>query len=358
MRYLIKLLILFTVLPASAQILENKEVHKLPHMDASTTRDVIHIPDILGFKTLKCDFHIHTVFSDGEVWPTVRIDEAWNNGLDAIALTDHIEYRPKKNILKGDLNESYKIAKKRADEIGFLLIKGIEITRSKPIGHLNALFIEDAIPLDVKDPIDAVNAANRQGAFVMWNHPGWPDDKCTLYPVHKKLIEEKKIHGVETFNHLEYYPISFDWCKEMNLAFMSNSDVHHTIAYRYGTEKNVRPMTLVFATDHSVEGIKEALFAGRSVAYFNGQMAGPDNLLRALLSESLDLRIINPASGLVEIMNLSDIPYVFKIKDQLINIPINKCIRMQLPIEGELVVLNCQTGSDTYLTLALPLVEL
>ena len=29
----------------------------------------INIPDILGYKTLKCDFHMHTVFSDGMVWP-------------------------------------------------------------------------------------------------------------------------------------------------------------------------------------------------------------------------------------------------------------------------------------------------
>ena len=51
-------------------------------------------------KTLKCDFHIHTVFSDGKVWPDIRVAEAWQEGLDAIAITDHIEYRPNKEILK------------------------------------------------------------------------------------------------------------------------------------------------------------------------------------------------------------------------------------------------------------------
>ena len=33
-------------------------------------------------------------------------------------ITDHIEYRPNKEILKGDLNESYKIAKKAGDAMG------------------------------------------------------------------------------------------------------------------------------------------------------------------------------------------------------------------------------------------------
>ena len=39
---------------------------------------------------------MHSVFSDGLVWPTVRVDEAYRDGLDAISLTEHIEYRPHK----------------------------------------------------------------------------------------------------------------------------------------------------------------------------------------------------------------------------------------------------------------------
>ena len=53
----------------------------------------IVIPDLKDYLTLKCDFHIHTVFSDGSVWPTVRVDEAYREGLDAISITDHIEGR-------------------------------------------------------------------------------------------------------------------------------------------------------------------------------------------------------------------------------------------------------------------------
>ena len=56
-------------------------------------RRIPNIPDIPGYQTLICDFHMHTVFSDGRVWPTVRVDEAWREGLDAIAITDHLEYQ-------------------------------------------------------------------------------------------------------------------------------------------------------------------------------------------------------------------------------------------------------------------------
>ena len=74
-------------------------------------RGNIAIPDLNGYVTLKCDFHTHTVFSDGLVWPTVRIDEAYREGLDAIAITDHIEYRPYKEDVVASHNRSYEIAK-------------------------------------------------------------------------------------------------------------------------------------------------------------------------------------------------------------------------------------------------------
>src|SRR5215469_8054916 len=84
----------------------------------------IDIPDLKGYVTLKCDFHIHTVFSDGSVWPTIRIDEAYRDGLDAISITDHLEYRPKKDDIVATHNRSYEIARSAAQTGGIMLIKG------------------------------------------------------------------------------------------------------------------------------------------------------------------------------------------------------------------------------------------
>ena len=50
------------------------------------------LPDIPGYLTLKADFHLHTVFSDGHVWPSFRVREAIRDGLDVISLTEHIDY--------------------------------------------------------------------------------------------------------------------------------------------------------------------------------------------------------------------------------------------------------------------------
>jgi len=47
-------------------------------------RKILNLADLPGYVTLKCDFHLHTVFSDGNVWPLNRISEAYPKGLDAI----------------------------------------------------------------------------------------------------------------------------------------------------------------------------------------------------------------------------------------------------------------------------------
>ncbi len=329
--------------------LRNRDVYEVTEMEQSYIRTEIAIPDIPGYQTLKCDFHIHTVFSDGKVWPDIRVNEAWQQGLDALAITDHIEYRPHKEILKGDLNESYKIARKAADGIGFIVIKGTEITRDKPLGHLNALFVDDVIPMDVADPLEAINEARKQGAFIMWNHPGWPDDKSTVYPVHEQLIREKKIDGVEVFNSVEYYPVIFDFAAANQLAFMANSDIHNLITGDYGT--GLRPMTLVFATEKSEKGIKEALFAKRTAAFFHGELAGKPEFLEPLVMACLQPRRVT--GKMLEITNVSDIDFrLTGDNGSLYIIPARKTLLVGNPAAANLTVLNCHTGMDRKLVIA------
>ena len=136
-------------------------------------RRPVRLPDIPGYRTLKCDLHIHTVFSDGAVWPNVRSEEAWREGLDAIAITDHIEYQPHADDLPTKHNRAFEIAKPLGDELAVTVIRGSEVTRDMPPGHLNAVFLRTSEPLDTTTWRDALEAAHAQGAFVFWNHPGW-----------------------------------------------------------------------------------------------------------------------------------------------------------------------------------------
>ena len=64
------------------------------------------------YELISTDLHIHTAFSDGSVWPNIRVDEALKEGLDLISITDHLEYQPHKaDIPHPNRNRSYEIAK-------------------------------------------------------------------------------------------------------------------------------------------------------------------------------------------------------------------------------------------------------
>ncbi len=182
---------------------------------------------IPGFETLKCDFHIHTVFSDGLVWPTVRIEEAWREGLHAISLTDHIEHQPHKEDIPTSHNRPYYIAVQQAARRNILLVMGAEITRDTPPGHFNAIFLTDVNALHTEDILDAVGAANEQGAFVFWNHPGWKGPERGQWgDVQATLYERGWLHGIEVCNEDTYYPEAHAWAIEKNLTLVGNSDIH------------------------------------------------------------------------------------------------------------------------------------
>lgn len=285
-------------------------------------RTPVRIPDIPGYLTLKCDFHIHTVFSDGKVWPDVRSEEAWREGLDAIAITDHIEYQPHKADLPTKHNRSYEIAKPAGDNLQVIVIRGSEITRSMPPGHLNAIFIKDATKLDTKQWRDAVKAAQQQGAFIFWNHPGWtgqqPDGVARWYDEHTELLEQGALKGIEVVNSRDYYPEAHRWCLEKKLTMLSNSDIHAPLNLDYDVhEGDHRPLTLVFARERTAEAIREALFNRRTAVYSGELLVGEERFLRPILERSL---VVIPPAGRIkgkgrvyaQLRNESEVPLKLK----------------------------------------------
>ncbi len=296
-------------------------------------RKIVNIPDIPGYVTLKCDFHLHTVFSDGSVWPANRVAEAYIYGLDAISITDHIEYLPHKDFIPTDHNAAWKISQGAAAEGNIILVHGAEITRSMPPGHLNALFITDATALDKDSVSDAIEEAIKQGAFIQWNHPGWraqePDGIPKMYPLHKSYLEKKWIHGIEFFNDSEYYPPVLTFCMENNLAVMANSDKHGNISEDYQKpEYPNRPMTLVFAKARTHDALKEALFAGRTLAYFKDIVAGKEEFAKPFFYQCISVAkpyYQNDRSLFFEITNRSDITF------SLVNGPAEAPASLTLP---------------------------
>jgi predicted metal-dependent phosphoesterase TrpH len=275
----------------------------------------LQFPDIPGYKTLKCDFHQHTVFSDGSVWPDIRVQEALRDGLDAISLTEHLEYQPHKDdIPHPDRNRSYNIAVEEAKNHDLIIVKGSEITRKMPPGHNNAIFLSDPNKLLVDDSIQVFREAKKQGAFIFWNHPNWTpqrkDGMATLTDVHRLLIREKLLDGIEVANDQTFSIEALQIALDNNLTIMGTSDIHKLIDWDFKVpEGGHRPITLVFAKERTAESIKDALINRRTVAVYKNLLIGRNEFLVPLIESSLKItsaKYIGKYNVLgVEIENLS-----------------------------------------------------
>jgi hypothetical protein len=309
---------------------------------AGQTRREIRFPDILDYKTLKCDFHMHTVFSDGTVWPTVRVDEAWREGLDVISITDHIEYQPHEEDVPTNHNRPYKIAFGSAKQKNIMLIKGTEITRDTPPGHFNAIFLKDANPVDTEELTDATKAAYQQGAFIFWNHPGWKPEHKGWFDIHTTLYKNKWMHGIEVANGGTYYPEAHEWAIEKNLTMIGNSDIHQPSLKLETTPEDHRTMTLVFVKEKNQEGLKEALVEGRTAVWLDKQLIGKRRYLQAIFKKSVEIgKPHNSYRGTIsfEIQNHSDIDIdmerVGKLGPGALMLPANSTTLVEVKVDKD-----------------------
>ncbi len=281
---------------------------------AGQSRDPLPVPDVRGFQTLKCDFHMHTVFSDGEVWPTTRVAEAWREGLDAIAITDHAGYNPHKPDVSVDLSRPQALAAPLASRLGVLLVPAVEIMEGDT--HFNVLFVTDPSAFWGLKLVDALKQGRAQNAFMFWNHPGWKQT-ADWFPNIDALYKEKLFDGVELVNGRSFYAPAFPWIEEKKLAILSNTDVHTPTLPSY--QNRSRPLTLVFARTRDLDGIREALTARRTAAWMGGELWGSDEMLSglwdgavALRTSALSLRIAGP-QAVIELQNRSAIPFQVRV---------------------------------------------
>ena len=286
-----------------------------------TCRKEIMIPSSLnGYNVYKADLHTHSIFSDGLVHPKWRVYEAWQDGLDVMAVTEHIENRAYENMFheylkeytdkeyqKGpaglknvDINFSIREAKKEAVKYGITIIPGSEITRSgSEVGHFNALFTTDNNLIYDEDPVQSIRNAKSQGALVMHNHPGWRRKDIKMTPTEKTAYGEGLIDGVEVMNGGMFFPGIIDRVREYNQFIAANTDVHRTTACDYRLTGADRPMTLILAKDKSLESLREALLQRRTIAFGFNTLCGSEELLRDFFHACVKVTRINETSVLV-----------------------------------------------------------
>lgn len=298
--------------------------HATPH---EVARNEFILPEVEGYKVLKSDLHTHSLYSDGSVLPEYRVKEAWVDGLDVVAITEHIEWRPREgemiSYLKGyfacepqqsddskvlaDLNVANRVATVAALDYGVTVIPGAEITRNPhTIGHYNALFVQDVNTMYDPDPAESIRKARAQGAIIMHNHPGWVRTSVEMLEFEKQVYGEGLIDGVEVMNGEEFYPPIIDRASEMGLFISANTDIHGTTAMDYVAQGHRRNMTFILAKDNTLESIKEALLSRRTLAYSFGSLAGEESLVRKFFMACVQFDVVGEGSNGTRLIRMTN----------------------------------------------------
>ena len=353
MKELSKYILVVILLAITATVTAQDNPLEYPFAVQQSRNDII-IPKVNGLNVYKADFHLHTIYSDGDVTPEMRVIEAWRDGLDIIAITDHMEYRriersllrymkdyiredlrdlPKgvnTNILTKDpdslgllvdFNIPHELAVSKARNYGIHVVRGVEITR-KSLGDYNALFTTDNNAIYDPDLEQTIRNARAQGAFIIHNHP-MRDKKSenTITPFTNDLYAKGLIDGVEVFNGRWKWQHLFSHCINGGYTPFSNSDAHDYIYWKYeapasdGGAIRYRNMTLVLAKKLDDKHIHDALKKGNTLAYGNNTIVGREDLLKALFdaSVSFELQRTDTKEHNIIVRNNSSLPYYIQV---------------------------------------------
>ena len=324
----------------------NKDINRHSIRYSRGARTEIVLPQVNGYNIYKADLHTHSAFSDGSVLPEYRVKEAWVDGLDVMAVTEHIEYRRQeskmleylqdyakkgeeidnwdiinkpadKKGIRVDLNYAVTLSQKAAEQYGLLIIPGTEITRNpQQIGHYNALFTTDNNAIYDADPLQSFRNAKAQGALIQHNHPGWQRKSIDMPEFEVKAYAEGLIDGIEIMNGSDFYPGAIDRAKELGLFMSANTDIHGTTAMDYANVEVGRNMTLIFAKEKTLEAMREALEARRTLAYAFGNVAGDERLLKDFFLACVKFEPVMKDyknRQIFTITNTSSIPFAFRI---------------------------------------------
>ena len=288
----------------------------MPVLPVDAQSRAIEFPDVDGYHTLAVDLHTHSVFSDGSVWPVIRVQESERDGVALLAVTEHLEYQPRAaDIPNPDRNRAFAVAAEYAgaEAPGVIVVNGAEISRDMPPGHCNAVFLSDANALLRDDVMEVFEEANRQGAFVFWNHPNWipqrRDGVARLTDMHRRLIADGLLHGIEVANAHMYSAEALQIALDYELAILGVSDIHGLVDWEYDVHGGGhRTVTLVLAEERTAESIREALHANRTAAWKDNELIGREEVVVPLLEASLkvlDVRVRRGSVLTVTLVNRS-----------------------------------------------------
>lgn len=364
--FLVLALVAFAITNVAAQKRIPETVNLLPN---SQRRVEIILPQVNGMNVYKADLHTHSIYSDAELTPEQRVREAWLDGLDIFAMTDHVEYRrhepnmlkflkgyndgkAKKAInynvirkaateegIKADLNLPTQLAQKAAKAYGeaMLIIPACEITREpKTIGHYNALFTTDNNAIYDIDPMQSLRNARKQGALITQNHPGWSRKNCNITEFEQAAFDEGLIDGVEIMNGISFYPKAMQRCIDKKLYMLACTDVHG-LTSTYRNCGVFRTMTFIFAKENTSKAIRKALEKRQTLAYSAGHIAGESALLQEFFKASVNCMLLahGKKSSSYALTNTTSIGYKLRVGRSTLELPPFQTITINVGLDKE-----------------------
>jgi len=216
-------------------------------------------PEMLRRRPLRCDFHVHTTYSDGRNSPAEMVLRGRELGLDALAITDHNQYVGSQ--------EAIEVAERLG--LGLLCFAGEEV--SAPDWHLLAI--------DARAPIEqapagyaglraAIDRVHSLGGRAYLAHPYWTTSRRHHLPPadYERLLTEGGLDGIELLGDVAWEDNLRSLARWSELGveggypILGNSDTHGA-AHTFGGF-----WTLVWAEAQTREAILRAIDERCSVA--------------------------------------------------------------------------------------------
>jgi hypothetical protein len=232
-------------------------------------------PEIASRRPLRCDFHIHTTYSDGKDTLEQMLVRGRSLGLDALAITDHNQYQGNREAV--DLL-------RRAGS-GLVYVMGEEVTSwtwhmlslgaSGPVGFTSELEGYQGM----RRTIDRIHAL---GGHAFLAHPYWTSRRRTNQPVeeYERLLAEGGIDGIELFGEVLWEENLRSLARYAEIPatqkppILGNSDTH-AMEHTFGSYNSI-----VFAEELTPQSILDAVSQHLSVACMWMQAAPASHPIR------------------------------------------------------------------------------
>jgi hypothetical protein len=241
------------------------------------------LPAAAGREWLACDFHSHTVHSDGALEIVDLANLAASRGLDVLAVTDHntVSHHP--------------FLAAAGAHAGVVLVPGQEVTTDE--GHANVF--GDVGWIDFRQPAETWRReAAARGALMSVNHP-WAGDCSWRQPLREPAPLVEMWHS--TWDRADPEPFE-DWPDHGSIG-IGGSDFHR---HGQGVVPGA-PTTWVESEDRTVGAVLAAMGEGRvaiSASPTSPVLVRVDGELVAVDADGC--RLESPVGGLARLVDRSD----------------------------------------------------